>query len=71
MNLFDVSGKKVIFTGATGGLGQSMAEGLLEAGAEAVPDAGGGIPGQRLEGPRPALRPGQHGGDPGLLRQGP
>ena len=36
MNLFDVSGKKVIFTGATGGLGQSMAEGLLEAGAEVV-----------------------------------
>lgn len=36
MNLFDVSGKKVIFTGATGGLGQSIAEGLLEAGAEVV-----------------------------------
>lgn len=36
MNLFDVSGKKVVFTGATGGLGQSMAEGLLEAGAEVV-----------------------------------
>lgn len=36
MNLFDVSGKKVIFTGATGGLGQSMAEGLLESGAEVV-----------------------------------
>lgn len=36
MNLFDVSGKKVIFTGATGGLGQSMAEGLLEVGAEVV-----------------------------------
>ena len=36
MNLFDVSGKKVIFTGATGGLGQSMAEGLMEAGAEVV-----------------------------------
>ena len=36
MNLFDVSGKKVIFTGATGGLGQSMEEGLLEAGAEVV-----------------------------------
>ena len=36
MNLIDVSGKKVIFTGATGGLGQSMAEGLLEAGAEVV-----------------------------------
>jgi 2-deoxy-D-gluconate 3-dehydrogenase len=36
MNLFDVSGKKVIFTGATGGLGQSMAEGLLEAEAEVV-----------------------------------
>ncbi len=36
MNLFDVSGKKVIFTGATGGLGQSMAEGLLESEAEVV-----------------------------------
>lgn len=36
MNLFDVTGEKVIFTGASGGLGQSMAEGLLEAGAEVV-----------------------------------
>ena len=36
MNLFDVTDKKVIFTGASGGLGQGMAEGLLEAGAEVV-----------------------------------
>lgn len=36
MNLFDISGKKVIFTGASGGLGKGMAEGLLDAGAEVV-----------------------------------
>lgn len=36
MNLFDISGKKVIFTGASGGLGQGMVEGMLEAGAEVV-----------------------------------
>lgn len=36
MNLFDISGKKVIFTGASGGLGKGMVEGLLEAGAQAV-----------------------------------
>lgn len=35
-NLFDISGKKIIFTGASGGLGQGMVEGMLEAGAEAV-----------------------------------
>ena len=33
-NLFDITGKKIIFTGASGGLGKGMAEGLLEAGAE-------------------------------------
>ncbi len=33
-DLFDISGKKIIFTGASGGLGKGMAEGLLEAGAE-------------------------------------
>ena len=36
MNLFDISGKKVIFTGASGGLGKGMVEGMLEAGAEVV-----------------------------------
>lgn len=36
MNLFDVADKKVILTGASGGLGKGMAEGLLEAGAEVV-----------------------------------
>lgn len=36
MNLFDISGKKVIFTGASGGLGRGMAEGMLEAGAHLV-----------------------------------
>lgn len=35
-DLFDISGKKVIFTGASGGLGRGMVEGMLEAGAEAV-----------------------------------
>ncbi|MGE4276471.1 MAG: SDR family NAD(P)-dependent oxidoreductase [Lawsonibacter sp.] len=34
MDLFDISGKKVIFTGASGGLGRGMVEGMLEAGAE-------------------------------------
>jgi 2-deoxy-D-gluconate 3-dehydrogenase len=34
MNLFDLSGKKVIITGACNGLGRGMAEGLHEAGAE-------------------------------------
>lgn len=34
MNLFDISGKKAIVTGATRGLGYSMAEGFLEAGCE-------------------------------------
>lgn len=32
--LFDISGKKVIFTGASGGLGRGLVEGFLEAGAE-------------------------------------
>ena len=32
-DLFDISGKKIIFTGASGGLGKGMAEGFL--GAEA------------------------------------
>ena len=35
-NLFDITGKKIIFTGASGGLGRGMAEGFLEAGAEVV-----------------------------------
>lgn len=35
-NLFDITGKKVVFTGASGGLGRGMAEGMLEAGAEVV-----------------------------------
>lgn len=33
-SLFDISGKKIIFTGASGGLGRGMVEGMLEAGAE-------------------------------------
>lgn len=36
MDLFDIKGKKVLFTGASGGLGKGMAEGLLRAGAEVV-----------------------------------
>ena len=36
MNLFDLSGKRAIVTGATRGLGHGMAEGLLEAGATCV-----------------------------------
>lgn len=34
MNLFDIQGRKAIITGGTGGLGYSMAEGLMEAGCE-------------------------------------
>lgn len=34
MNLFDITGKKAIVTGAAQGLSKGMAEGLLEAGAE-------------------------------------
>ena len=36
MNLFDIQGRKALLTGATRGLGHAMAEGLMEAGAEAV-----------------------------------
>ena len=36
MNLFDLSGKKAIVTGAAKGLGRGMAEGLHDAGAEIV-----------------------------------
>ncbi len=36
MNLFDLSGKKAIVTGAAKGLGRGMAEGLHDAGAEVV-----------------------------------
>lgn len=36
MNLFDIQGRKALVTGATRGLGHAMAEGLMEAGAEAV-----------------------------------
>ncbi len=35
-NLFDITGRKAIVTGATRGLGYGMAEGLMEAGAEVV-----------------------------------
>lgn len=35
-DLFDLTGKKVIVTGGTRGLGHGMAEGLMEAGASAV-----------------------------------
>lgn len=36
MNLFDLTGRKAIITGATRGLGHGMAEALMEAGAESV-----------------------------------
>ncbi len=35
-DLFDIKGRKILFTGASGGLGQGMVEGMLEAGAECV-----------------------------------
>lgn len=34
MNLFDITGKKVVFTGAGGGLGKGMVEAILDAGGE-------------------------------------
>lgn len=36
MDLFDVTGKKALVTGSSQGLGNGMAEGLMEAGAEVV-----------------------------------
>lgn len=36
MNMFDLTGKKAIVTGAASGLAKGMAEGLMEAGAEVV-----------------------------------
>lgn len=36
MELFDIKGKKIIFTGSCGGLGRGMTEGLLKRGAEVV-----------------------------------
>jgi len=36
MKYFDLSGKKAIVTGGSGGLGRGMVEGLVEAGAEVV-----------------------------------
>lgn len=36
MNLFDLNGKKALVTGASRGLGQAIAEGLAQAGAEVI-----------------------------------
>src|SRR5512138_2572146 len=36
MNLFDLTGRKAIVTGAASGLAHGIAEGLMEAGAEVV-----------------------------------
>lgn len=36
MSIFDLSGKVALVTGASGGLGQGMAQGLAEAGADIV-----------------------------------
>ena len=41
MNLFDLTGKKAIVTGASRGLGRAIAEGYMKSGAETVLVASG------------------------------